>query len=375
METLWETALVQHGTKEDAAQAICDFLANFNEQDPSKNTRKFQFHFINGSVVLAIIAPNNKLHLDFSSGKQEIHRQFKLQLEFNNPQNFACSCSQPSPSLSAFSVKSLHLISVNHLTNDAVSSMLKNFIQGPKSNSFSSCDFDSVLLAIKNVKVLTLCKWTFQALICPSLSTFLAEFQFYNLEELWWIDNSEQEYDSDPLISFLKLCPSLERLFVTIDPKSYCVERAATCSIQAGEVVTCEPLILASADGICLRKLIDDPLYQPKQQSHERKCSYKSVEVKDMNMLCPKHVHMADIMKSLNIPKGIRRVLFRTLNTHRGLMFKPKFDTSFAGFTVDGAKWLVENTDIKLVGIDYLSVGVWSEAIPTHLIFLESRQS
>ncbi|KAJ9159498.1 hypothetical protein P3X46_025004 [Hevea brasiliensis] len=82
----------------------------------------------------------------------------------------------------------------------------------------------------------------------------------------------------------------------------------------------------------------------------------------------------ADVMKSLNIPKGIRRVLFRTLNTHRGLMFKPQFDTSFAGFTVDGAKWLVENTDIKLVGIDYLSVGVWSEAIPTHLIFLESRE-
>ncbi|KAF2318670.1 hypothetical protein GH714_009778 [Hevea brasiliensis] len=319
---LWETALVQHGTEEDAAQAICDFLANFNEQDPSKNTRKFQFHFINGSVVLAIIAPNNKLHLDFSSGKQEIHRQFKLQLEFNNPQNFACSCSQPSPSLSAFSVKSLHLISVNHLTNDAVSSMLKNFLfletlkitgcnflqslsigsdtkllnliifdclqleflhirsfklrmfrfrgllpsfwleyhynladafldfrQGPKSNSFSSCDFDSVLLAIKNVKVLTLCKWTFQALICPSLSTFLAEFQFYNLEELWWIDNSEQEYDSDPLISFLKLCPSLERLFVTIDPKSYCVERAETCSIQAGRNTKLQRLKLVKLDG------------------------------------------------------------------------------------------------------------------------------
>jgi hypothetical protein len=31
-------------------------------------------------------------------------------------------------------------------------------------------------------------------------------------------------------------------------------------------------------------------------------------------------------------------------------MFKNTFDTSYVGFMKDGAKWLVENTDIKLVG-------------------------
>lgn len=31
-------------------------------------------------------------------------------------------------------------------------------------------------------------------------------------------------------------------------------------------------------------------------------------------------------------------------------MFKNQFDTSYVGFTKDGAQWLVENTDIKLVG-------------------------
>ena len=31
-------------------------------------------------------------------------------------------------------------------------------------------------------------------------------------------------------------------------------------------------------------------------------------------------------------------------------MFKKAFDTSYVGFMKDGAKWLVENTDIKLVG-------------------------
>ncbi|KAJ9175263.1 hypothetical protein P3X46_013834 [Hevea brasiliensis] len=82
----------------------------------------------------------------------------------------------------------------------------------------------------------------------------------------------------------------------------------------------------------------------------------------------------AEVMKSLEIPKGVRRVLFRTLNTDRKLMFKKEFDTSYAGFLEDGAKWLVENTDIKFVGIDYLSVAAYAEAIPTHLVFLKSRE-
>lgn len=34
----------------------------------------------------------------------------------------------------------------------------------------------------------------------------------------------------------------------------------------------------------------------------------------------------------------------------RRIMYKKEMDTSFVGFTVDGAQWLVDNTDIKLVG-------------------------
>ncbi|PRQ22927.1 putative arylformamidase [Rosa chinensis] len=82
----------------------------------------------------------------------------------------------------------------------------------------------------------------------------------------------------------------------------------------------------------------------------------------------------AEVMKSLNIPKGVGRVLFRTLNTDRRLMFKNQFDTSYVGFMKDGAKWLVENTDIKLVGIDYLSVAAFDDLITSHLVFLASRE-
>ncbi|XP_057990872.1 cyclase-like protein 2 [Hevea brasiliensis] len=55
-------------------------------------------------------------------------------------------------------------------------------------------------------------------------------------------------------------------------------------------------------------------------------------------------------------------------------MFKNQFDTSYVGFTKNGAQWLVENTDIKMVGIDYLSVAAWTDLIPSHLVFLKSRE-
>jgi kynurenine formamidase len=41
-------------------------------------------------------------------------------------------------------------------------------------------------------------------------------------------------------------------------------------------------------------------------------------------------------------------------------MFKKEFDTSYIGFMKDGAKWLVENTDIKLVGKICQSVSCFS---------------
>ena len=76
-------------------------------------------------------------------------------------------------------------------------------------------------------------------------------------------------------------------------------------------------------------------------------------------------------MESLNIPKGVRRVLFRTLNTDRKLMWKKGGDLSYVGFTEDGAQWLVDNTDIKLVGIDYLSVAAYDHLITAHVVFFK----
>lgn len=119
---LWNMALVQkHGTKEDVASAVSQFLTNFNEHDPRKNTRRFMFHFGKDSILTAIIAPNNKLHLHFSAIKQEFPRRFGLVLELN-PQN---PIHQPNPP--AFFVKTLNLSSVNYLSNDIVSSIISSF--------------------------------------------------------------------------------------------------------------------------------------------------------------------------------------------------------------------------------------------------------
>ncbi|XWS54755.1 hypothetical protein CRYUN_Cryun10bG0116200 [Craigia yunnanensis] len=82
----------------------------------------------------------------------------------------------------------------------------------------------------------------------------------------------------------------------------------------------------------------------------------------------------AEVMELLKIPKGVRRVLFRTLNTDKRLMFKREYDSSYVGFTTDGARWLVKNTDIKLVGIDFLSVATHDHLVSAHLEFFESRE-
>ncbi|KAK4835249.1 hypothetical protein QYF36_007412 [Acer negundo] len=388
---LWSMmALVQHGTAEDVASAVSGFLTNFNEHSPTRNTRKLRYHFDRGSVLMAIIAPNNKLHLDFSTGKQEFPRQFGLELELNH-QNI----THHQPTQSTFFVKTLNLISVNFLSNEAVSSVVSGFrflenlkitdgnglkslcidsntklqhltifdcpelkflhISTPKLRTFryrgllpqvwpefhynlvdamldsrqgpgyivsNTNELDPVLLTIKNTEILTVCRWIFEALICPSLSSLIAEFQFYNLKELWWIDNSNEGYNTDSLISFLKLCPALERLFITIDPESFCTARTAAtcCSLQAGkrtqlkhlkliklegftnqehetefaerlqELATANPLILVTSDGFCWQsfvKVVSD------QSKHQSKRQYKLVqEVRDTKELLLKHAHM-----------------------------------------------------------------------------------
>ncbi|XP_024176252.1 F-box protein At2g39490 [Rosa chinensis] len=304
---LWNTALVQHVAIDEVPDAVAEFLSHFDKLDPLRHPRRLKLYFGEGSdVLLATIAANDKLHLDFSIGKKEEEyppRHFDLQLQLKCDQNVQNLIAHPQPCASTFSVKTLYLKSVTNVVNEAISSMFSSleflehlkiiecdglqslhiesspkllslsifdchhlkslhlrtsklrsfhyrgflpriwpehhfnladamldFRLGPGYTSFSSSDFDPMLLTLKNAQVLKLCRWSFQALIWPLISPLQANFMFYKVKELWWIDKEEESYDSDALISFLKLCPVLERLFVTNDPESYCITSTAPTS-------------------------------------------------------------------------------------------------------------------------------------------------
>ncbi|KAM2648103.1 hypothetical protein TB1_001272 [Malus domestica] len=285
---LWNTTLVQRVTTDAAAaDAVSEFLSHFDQHDPLGHPRKLQLHFGKRSdLLLATVAANNKLHLEFSTENQEIPRHFGWNLKLNHQRVQTLISHRPSPS--TFFVKILYLKSVSSFGNEAISSMIPifeflenlkiieceglqslhiessprllslaifdcqdlkslhlktsklrsfryrgflpqiwtehhfnladamlDFRQGPIHSGFKSTDFDPMLLTIKNAQVLTLSKWTFQTLIWPSLLSLQANFIFYKLKELRWIDNREERCNSDALMSFIKLCPALEQLSLT----------------------------------------------------------------------------------------------------------------------------------------------------------------
>lgn len=54
----------------------------------------------------------------------------------------------------------------------------------------------------------------------------------------------------------------------------------------------------------------------------------------------------------------------------RRLMHQRAFDSSWTAFTAGGARWLVDHTDIRLIGIDYLSVATMADLTGPHDIIL-----
>lgn len=77
----------------------------------------------------------------------------------------------------------------------------------------------------------------------------------------------------------------------------------------------------------------------------------------------------AEALEGLDIPPGTERLLFRTRNSEHWAQAGGAFDEDFVAISEDGARWLVER-GIRLVGVDYLSVGPFSETVPTHHVLL-----
>lgn len=51
-------------------------------------------------------------------------------------------------------------------------------------------------------------------------------------------------------------------------------------------------------------------------------------------------------------------------------MTQTKFEPTYTAVTKDGAEWIVAHPNIRLVGIDYLSIAHYADLIGPHLVLL-----
>jgi len=82
----------------------------------------------------------------------------------------------------------------------------------------------------------------------------------------------------------------------------------------------------------------------------------------------------ADVLDALPIPPGTERVLFRTRNSEAPselIRQEGQFSEDFVAITGDGARWLVE-CSVRLVGVDYLSVGPYQSGAATHRTLMQA---
>lgn len=77
----------------------------------------------------------------------------------------------------------------------------------------------------------------------------------------------------------------------------------------------------------------------------------------------------AVVLEELPIPPGSERILFRTRNSDLWARGELEFQKDFVAIPEDGARWLVSR-GVRLVGVDYLSVGAFEDPVATHQILL-----
>jgi len=118
---LWNEAVVRHGSEEDIIGVVAEFMASFEELDPLKHPRRLQFHFAQEGVVLATVANNSKLMLDFTLWKEELQKGYELLFKQQLMPTY-----QSFPS--TFSVKTLYLKSVSCFTSEVASSIVSNLV-------------------------------------------------------------------------------------------------------------------------------------------------------------------------------------------------------------------------------------------------------
>ncbi|KAA3453358.1 F-box protein [Gossypium australe] len=158
--------------------------------------------------------------------------------------------------------------------------------------------FKSILISIRGIKSLTICRWFFETSMCnslpfPSSRDLLPSMS--QLEELWWIDCSMERESINALLCFLKLCPNLERLFVTLDDlkavKLEGFEDEEKENFIARRLIPLfgenNPVIISKSGEKCIKHLVKVAKLEKKG-----KYPYKFKVVENVNENSPDHVHM-----------------------------------------------------------------------------------
>ncbi|KAA3454309.1 F-box protein isoform X2 [Gossypium australe] len=421
---LWKEALLDsvHDviTIEAAITAITSFVDDFDTRHRPRNKWGLIFELGHGrGSLVASISSNSSLKLDFSAGKQEFPIPFDLFLKLNlAPPNrlsrrymfdWLLEENHPSqseqPPSNTMRVKSLHLISVSHLSNMAVSSLvpklpflrsltiakcsglqslqikeakglrklvvldcphlqslsfegsfLKSFryrgnlvsfrfrgkcncfplirfcecglllddamidirqgaltqwtwdfeIETPFSRGLrkgNHCDcpnkykcFNSILRSIKDVQSLTMCRWFYETTMCRKLpfSSRCPEY-YLSVLELWWIDCSMERESINALLCFLKLCPNLKRLNITLDDlkvvkiEGFANEEKENFMARRLTPLFGEnnPVIISKPNGKCFKHLVKMAKLEKKG-----KYPYKFEMVENVDENFPDHVHI-----------------------------------------------------------------------------------
>jgi len=79
----------------------------------------------------------------------------------------------------------------------------------------------------------------------------------------------------------------------------------------------------------------------------------------------------ASVLMDADIPPRTRRLLFKTRNSDFWANGNKEFQTDFVGISVDAAELLVDR-NVKVVGIDYLSIAPFKLGKPVHTILLDA---
>ena len=89
------------------------------------------------------------------------------------------------------------------------------------------------------------------------------------------------------------------------------------------------------------------------------------LDLPDVNLIT------ASILMDADIPPRTRRLLFKTKNSDLWARGNKEFQADFVGLSVDAAELLVDR-NVKLVGVDYLSVAPFKMGKPVHTILLNA---